>query len=81
MSKFAPGLRRSAHAAQSCAGYPLLAGGFVYWQVGRYAAPQVPVTLFDEKREVYAFVIGLFMGPWLYVKSRRNLRRSPQLQS
>jgi hypothetical protein len=40
----------------------LLAGGFVYWQVGRYAAPQVPVTLFDEKREVYAFVIGLFAG-------------------
>ena len=40
----------------------LLAGGFVYWQVGRYASPQVPVTLFDEKREVYAFVIGLFAG-------------------
>ncbi|MCI4319605.1 MAG: hypothetical protein L3K23_05695 [Thermoplasmata archaeon] len=40
----------------------LLAGGFVYWQIGRYAAPQVPVTLFDEKREVYAFVIGLFVG-------------------
>jgi GT2 family glycosyltransferase len=26
-------------------------------------------------------VIGLVTGPWLYVKSRRNLRRSPELQS
>ncbi|MCI4350012.1 MAG: hypothetical protein L3K15_00625 [Thermoplasmata archaeon] len=40
----------------------LLSGGFVYWQVGRYAAPQVPVSLFDERREVYSFVIGLFVG-------------------
>jgi hypothetical protein len=40
----------------------LLSGGFVYWQVGRYAAPQVPVSLFDERKEVYAFVIGLFVG-------------------
>jgi hypothetical protein len=39
-----------------------LSGGFVYWQVGRYAAPQVPVSLFDERKEVYAFVIGLFVG-------------------
>ena len=29
------------------------------------------------KREV----IGLVMGSWLYVKSRRNLRRSPELQA
>lgn len=40
----------------------LLSGGFVYWQVGRYATPQVPVTLFDERKEVFAFTAGLFVG-------------------
>ncbi|HZY69362.1 MAG TPA: hypothetical protein VFF67_00065 [Thermoplasmata archaeon] len=40
----------------------LLSGGFVYWQVGRYATPQVPVTLFDERKEVFAFTAGLFIG-------------------
>lgn len=40
----------------------LLSGGFVYWQVGRYATPQVPRTLFDERREVFAYTAGLFVG-------------------
>jgi hypothetical protein len=39
-----------------------LSGGFMYWQVGRYAAPQVPRTLFDERKEVFAFTAGLFVG-------------------
>jgi hypothetical protein len=39
-----------------------LSGGFVYWQVGRYAAPQVPRSLFDERKEVFAFTAGLFVG-------------------
>ena len=39
-----------------------LSGGFVYWQVGRFAAPQVPVTVFDERREVFAYTAGLFVG-------------------
>lgn len=39
-----------------------LAGGFVWWEVGRYATPQVPVTLFDERRELFAFTAGLFVG-------------------
>ncbi|HZY91146.1 MAG TPA: hypothetical protein VFG07_00010 [Thermoplasmata archaeon] len=40
----------------------LLSGAFVYWQVGRYAAPQIPRSLFDEKKEVYAYTVGLFGG-------------------
>jgi hypothetical protein len=39
-----------------------LSGGFVYWEVGRYATPQVPVTLFDERKEVAAYTVGLFVG-------------------
>jgi hypothetical protein len=39
-----------------------LSGGFVWWEVGRYATPQVPVTLFDERRELFAFTAGLFVG-------------------
>ena len=40
----------------------LLSGGFVWWQVGRYATPQVPVSLFDERKEVFAYTAGLFVG-------------------
>lgn len=40
----------------------LLSGAFMYWQVGRYAAPQVPRTLFDERKEVFAYTAGLFVG-------------------
>lgn len=40
----------------------LLSGGFVYWQVGRYAAPQVPRSLFDERKELIAYIAGLFGG-------------------
>lgn len=40
----------------------LLSGAFVYWQIGRYAEPQVPRSLFDERREVFAYTIGLFVG-------------------
>jgi hypothetical protein len=40
----------------------LLSGGFVYVEVGRYATPQVPETLFDERREVFAYTAGLFVG-------------------
>jgi hypothetical protein len=39
-----------------------LSGGFVYWQIGAYAAPQVPRTLFDERKEFFAYTIGLFVG-------------------
>ncbi|HTP54581.1 MAG TPA: hypothetical protein VML94_06470 [Thermoplasmata archaeon] len=40
----------------------LLSGGFVYWEVGRFATPQVPVTRFDERREMFAYTAGLFVG-------------------
>ncbi len=40
----------------------LLSGAFVYWQVGRFASPQVPQTLFDERREIIAYTVGLFGG-------------------
>ncbi|HYK93075.1 MAG TPA: hypothetical protein VEY07_03420 [Thermoplasmata archaeon] len=40
----------------------VLSGAFVYWEVGRYAAPQVPASLFDERKEVIAYTVGLFLG-------------------
>jgi len=40
----------------------LLSGGYVYVEIGRYATPQVPETLFDERREVFAYTAGLFVG-------------------
>ena len=40
----------------------LLSGAFVYWEVGRFAAPQVPQSLFDERRELFAYTAGLFVG-------------------
>jgi hypothetical protein len=39
-----------------------LSGAFMYWQVGRYAAPQVPRTLFEERKEFIAYTVGLFAG-------------------
>jgi hypothetical protein len=40
----------------------LLSGGFVYYEIGGFATPQVPETLFDERREVFAYTAGLFVG-------------------
>jgi hypothetical protein len=40
----------------------LLSGGYVFVEIGRYATPQVPETLFDERREVFAYTAGLFVG-------------------
>lgn len=40
----------------------LLSAGFVWVEVGRYATPQVPETLFDERREIFAYTAGLFVG-------------------
>jgi hypothetical protein len=40
----------------------VLSGGFVYVEIGRYATPQVPETLFEERREVFAYTAGLFVG-------------------
>jgi hypothetical protein len=40
----------------------LLSGGFVYGEIGRFATPQVPETVFDERREVFGYTAGLFVG-------------------
>ena len=40
----------------------LLSAGFIWWEVGRYAAPQVPVTVFDERKVLAAYTVGLFVG-------------------
>ena len=40
----------------------LLSAGFVYYEVGRYAAPQVPVSRFDERKEMIGYTAGLFVG-------------------
>jgi len=40
----------------------LISAAFLYFEVGRYAEPQVPVTLFDERKELFAYTAGLFVG-------------------
>lgn len=40
----------------------IISGGFVLLEIGRYATPQVPETLFEERREVFAYTAGLFVG-------------------
>jgi len=40
----------------------LLSAAFVWVEIGRYATPQVPETLFDERREIFAYTAGLFVG-------------------
>jgi hypothetical protein len=39
-----------------------LSGAFVYWEIGKFATPQVPRTLFDERKEMFAYTAGLFVG-------------------
>ncbi len=40
----------------------LLSAGYVWSEVGRYAAPQVPVTVFNERKVLAAYTVGLFVG-------------------
>ena len=40
----------------------VLSGGFIWWEVGRYATPQVPVTVFDDRKVLAAYTVGLFVG-------------------
>lgn len=39
-----------------------LSAGLIYTEVGRYAAPQVPRSLFDERKLLIAYTAGLFVG-------------------
>jgi hypothetical protein len=40
----------------------LLSAGFVYFEVGKFAAPQVPTSRFNESKALAAYVVGLFVG-------------------
>ncbi len=40
----------------------LLSAGYVYAEVGRFAVPQVPRSLFDENKALIAYIVGLFVG-------------------
>jgi hypothetical protein len=40
----------------------LLTGAFLYWEIGRYAEPQVPRSLFDERKLLIGYTVGLFGG-------------------
>lgn len=40
----------------------LLSGGYVWWEVGRFATPQVAVTRFEERKLLAAYTVGLFAG-------------------
>jgi hypothetical protein len=40
----------------------VFSGAFLYFEVGRYAEPQVPVSLFDERKELFGYTAGLFVG-------------------
>jgi hypothetical protein len=42
-------------------------GAFVWLEMGRYAEPQVSRTLFDERKELFAYTAGLFVGVILAV--------------
>ncbi len=49
----------------------LLSAVFIMWEVGHYATPQVSENRFDERREIFAYTVGLFIGilvviPWIY---------------
>ncbi len=39
-----------------------LSAGFIMIEVGNFATPQVPETLFEERREIFAYTAGLFVG-------------------
>jgi hypothetical protein len=40
----------------------LLSAGFVFFEVGKFAAPQVPTSRFNESKAIAAYVVGLFVG-------------------
>jgi hypothetical protein len=40
----------------------LISGAFIYWEVGRYATPQVPRSRFNEPKALWGYTAGLFVG-------------------
>lgn len=62
----------------------LISVGYLYWQVGRYAAPQVPTTRFDERKAITSYVAGLFVGvpiavPFLFFLSAYSVGALPSV--
>ncbi len=56
----------------------VLTGGYLWWEMGRYTTPQVVESRFDERRMIFAYTLGLFVGillslPWLlYLAAMTN---------
>ena len=56
----------------------VLTGGYLWWEMGRYTTPQVTENRFDERRMIFAYTLGLFVGillslPWLlYLTAMAN---------
>jgi hypothetical protein len=56
----------------------VLSGGYLWWEMGRYTTPQVAENRFDERRMIFAYTLGLFVGivlalPWLlYLQAMAN---------
>ena len=49
----------------------VLSAVFIMWELGHYATPQVTENRFDERREIFAYTVGLFVGivlviPWIF---------------
>jgi len=40
----------------------LLSAGYVYFEIGKFATPQVPTSRFNESKALAAYVVGLFVG-------------------
>jgi hypothetical protein len=40
----------------------VLSAGFVWWEIGQYAAPQVPESRFNESKAMIGYTAGLFVG-------------------
>ncbi len=40
----------------------LLSAGFIYFEIGKFATPQVPTSRFNESKALVAYVVGLFVG-------------------
>jgi hypothetical protein len=45
----------------------LASGAYLWLEVGKYAAPQVPRSLFDERKLIIGYTAGLFVGVILSV--------------
>jgi hypothetical protein len=40
----------------------IFSAGYVYFEIGKFATPQVPTSRFNESKALIAYVVGLFVG-------------------